>query len=262
MRNRRWMHLSWLLTALLAVPCCAATVRVRVCVDGASKVVQGDTDETVGELVERCRVRLGPSDRIYPRRWGEVYEGLEVHVIRVRISQTEVEEKSPYPIQFREDPALAWKKVRLESAAWADGRFRRLLRLYSRDDGVQERVVLQETVLQPEAPKVFAIGTQGRPAQRPAWCDAEQLMDATGYSSEEPGMGQYTSLGLRAGRGVIAVDPTVVPYGTRMWVEGYGWGVAGDCGGAIRGDRIDLCFDRLGEAQGYGRKRVRVRFVW
>jgi resuscitation-promoting factor RpfB len=249
-------------TVLPAAPCAAAPVRVTMCVDGASRVVTGDTEEAIGDLVARCHVRLGPLDRVYPRRWGEVYEGLEVHVIRVHRDEVVAEETVPYPIQFREDPGLAWKSVRIESPNWSDGRYRRQLRIYYRNDNVEERVVLNEVTLVPCVPKVFVVGVQGRPAERPPWCDAEQIMDATGYSSEEPGMGTETSLGLRAGRGIIAVDPTVIPYGTRMWVEGYGWGVAGDCGGAIRGDRIDLCFDRLGEAQSYGRRRVRVRFAW
>lgn len=67
-----------------------------------------------------------------------------------------------------------------------------------------------------------------------------------------------TSLGLKAGFGVAAVDPRVIPLGTRIYVEGYGYAIACDRGGAIRGRKIDLCFDTHDEARYYGRRLVKV----
>ena len=56
-------------------------------------------------------------------------------------------------------------------------------------------------------------------------------------SSNDP---NFTALGLQAGPGCFAVDFDVIPPHALMWVEGEGWGVAGDAGGAIRGKRIDI----------------------
>ena len=53
----------------------------------------------------------------------------------------------------------------------------------------------------------------------------------------------FTATGLRAGKGVIAVDPTVIKLGSQVYVPGYGKAVAGDTGGAIKGNIIDLGFD-------------------
>jgi 3D (Asp-Asp-Asp) domain-containing protein len=83
-------------------------------------------------------------------------------------------------------------------------------------------------------------------------------VEATGYSPREPGLDFTTSTGARAGRGVIAVDPSVIPYGTRVWIPGYGYAVANDCGGAIKRDRIDLCFDTVAEAIRWGRRSVTI----
>jgi 3D (Asp-Asp-Asp) domain-containing protein len=58
--------------------------------------------------------------------------------------------------------------------------------------------------------------------------------------------------------GVVAVDPRVIPLGTRLFVEGYGSAIAGDTGGAIKGNRIDLCFNSDDEAEKVGRRTVRV----
>lgn len=66
---------------------------------------------------------------------------------------------------------------------------------------------------------------------------------ATHYDSRCPGCNETTAIGLRAGKGVIAVDPSVIPLRTKLYVPGYGVAIAGDTGGAIKGNIIDLGFD-------------------
>lgn len=65
---------------------------------------------------------------------------------------------------------------------------------------------------------------------------------ATQYDSHCPGCDSTTAIGLTAGKGVIAVDPTVVKLGSKLYVPGYGEAIAGDTGGAIKGNIIDLGF--------------------
>ena len=65
-----------------------------------------------------------------------------------------------------------------------------------------------------------------------------------------------TASGLPAGPGVAAVDPNVIPLGTRMFVPGYGEAVAADTGSAIRGAVIDLWFPTTAAALRWGRKTV------
>lgn len=84
------------------------------------------------------------------------------------------------------------------------------------------------------------------------------IMESTAYSAQQPGLSNYTFSGHRAVRGVIAVDPAVIPLGTWVYVEGYGRALASDTGGAIRGNKIDLCFDTVAEAIAHGRRNVRV----
>ena len=66
---------------------------------------------------------------------------------------------------------------------------------------------------------------------------------ATHYDSHCPGCDETTAIGLRAGKGVIAVDPKVIPLRSKVYVPGYGQAIAGDTGGAIKGNIIDLGFD-------------------
>jgi 3D (Asp-Asp-Asp) domain-containing protein len=70
-----------------------------------------------------------------------------------------------------------------------------------------------------------------------------------------------TASGRPAGHGVVAVDPRVIPLGTRMYIPGYGHAVAGDTGGAIRGHRIDLGFNSNAAANQFGRRSITVYLI-
>jgi 3D (Asp-Asp-Asp) domain-containing protein len=78
-------------------------------------------------------------------------------------------------------------------------------------------------------------------------------VSATGYSLEG-----RTSTGVSVGYGVVAVDPNVIPLGTKMTIPGYGEGVAADTGGAVVGARIDLWFPTLAEALAWGTRTVSI----
>lgn len=74
---------------------------------------------------------------------------------------------------------------------------------------------------------------------------------ATHYDSKCPGCDETTAIGFRAGKGVIAVDPKVIPLRSKVYIPEYGNAVAGDTGGAIKGNIIDLGFDDAKNAGWY-----------
>lgn len=83
-------------------------------------------------------------------------------------------------------------------------------------------------------------------------------MEATAYLPTDGDGRGITATGVRAERGVVAVDPNYIPLGTRLYIPGYGFAVAADTGGAIRGGRIDLCMEGYNEAIRFGRRDVDV----
>ena len=70
-----------------------------------------------------------------------------------------------------------------------------------------------------------------------------------------------TATGLRARKGIVAVDPRIIPLGTKLYIPGYGEALAADTGGWIKNDRIDLCFESLEECFRYGRRKIKVYLV-
>jgi len=79
------------------------------------------------------------------------------------------------------------------------------------------------------------------------------VVSSTGYSL--PG---HTATGMPVGWGVVAVDPAVIPLGTRLTIPGYGEAVAADTGGAVRGTMIDLWFPTLAQARAWGRRTLTI----
>ena len=87
---------------------------------------------------------------------------------------------------------------------------------------------------------------------------AVMSMEATAYlPSDGDGYG-ITATGIPATYGVVAVDPDIIPLGSRVYIPGYGEAIAADTGGAIYGYRIDLCMENYYEAMDFGRRTVTV----
>jgi 3D (Asp-Asp-Asp) domain-containing protein len=165
----------------------------------------------------------------------------------------------PYKVVYSFDRALGPGRL-LKVQNGKPGSITRILEMSRDEDGeFTNRRVLKEDVVQP-VDAVFAMGRAGWSSTRGNFVRANVLtMKATGYSAYENT--NWTALGLRAGYGIVAVDPNTIRLGSRVFVEGYGFAIAGDTGGAIKGNRIDLCFDSYSQAMRFGRKTVRVHVL-
>jgi 3D (Asp-Asp-Asp) domain-containing protein len=92
----------------------------------------------------------------------------------------------------------------------------------------------------------------------PSRSSRSMVMNASAYSAYDDGNGKYTYSGNLLHKGIVAVDPNVIPLGTRVYVSGYGYGIADDVGGSIKGSKIDLAYDSHSEAIQFGRRNVTV----
>nr|WP_275899631.1 3D domain-containing protein [Bacillus piscicola] len=93
----------------------------------------------------------------------------------------------------------------------------------------------------------------------------ELTVSSTAYTANCRGCSGITATGINLkanpNQKVIAVDPNVIPLGTKVHVEGYGTAIAGDTGGAIRGNKIDVFFKDRSSALRWGRKQVKIKIL-
>lgn len=103
------------------------------------------------------------------------------------------------------------------------------------------------------APATAAAPTAAPTPVAPVGAGRTLTVEATGYA-----LRGRTASGLPTGPGIVAVDPSVIPLGTRLSIPGYGSGVAADTGGAVKGSIIDLWFPSTAQALAWGRRTVTI----
>lgn len=236
-------------------------VPVTVELDGKTHQVRSGSPTVVDLLHERGIV-LASRDKVFPGRTTHLAKGMRIRVVRIR-QKTVVEQSAiPYPVQTTSDPRTPRGIVRV-GAPGRLGIKERLWKVTYADGRAVARTAAGVRVVREPQPRIINVGTQRLVASRGEFAGKELLhMVATAYSPYCcPGVDHITATGVHAGYGVVAVDPDVIPLGSRLYVEGYGYALAGDTGSRIKGLRIDLGFDTKRQAIQFGRRPVRVYIV-
>lgn len=163
-------------------------------------------------------------------------------------------------------PGLALGRTRI-IAHGHPGTLEIAYRFSQRDGGPVHRHTLWAKLLRKSAPRIVGEGIGNAPLADFEMRGLDAMaylahgameMIATAYTAGSAGGSGFTALGRRAGHGIVAVDPRIIPLGTRLYIPGYGLAIAGDTGGDIVGRRIDLGFDSLRGAMMFGRRDITV----
>lgn len=203
---------------------------------------------TVGGLLDEQDVDLQKADRVSKRVSSALRGGMTIRVTTVREATEYVDEPIPFRTVYEYDATLS----RGEEVVRQAGETGHLIRGYlvKRVDGVEtSSEIISETLTLP-VDEIVAIGTYVPPSDQPVFttgtgeeinCGGGTLhVWATWYTAASSGGSGITRTGTGVYKGIIAVDPAVIALGTYMYVPGYGFGVAADTGGGIRGNMIDL----------------------
>lgn len=254
-----------------------------VTIDNCGEQVQATSyGESLETLLDRLGIASGDGRQISLPLDTMTYEGMEVTVTRIVESTETYTVEIPFETTYCEDPTLPLgeEKILVEGQ---NGQMLRQADVVYRNTSEQSRTVQQETVLNQPVNQIVAVGTGenvGGKAQ-PVFGDGFIVLPtgevltythtdqyvATAYTMYDDGCDSTTATGSQVRLGVVAVDPTVIPYGTRMFIVSndgeyiYGIGTAEDCGSGIEGKRLDLFMHTLDEAFTFGRRSCTVYFL-
>ena len=221
------------------------------------------SERNVGKVLELAKVSLAAEDKVVPGIDQEVPPDGTIRVVKVTYGEVTVDEKLPFDTEKREDSSLEAGLVRVYREG-TPGIVRVTYTVKYEDGKEVSRQEKSRVKVKDPTPRILLVGTKrevSRGGQNIRFERALEVM-ATAYCPCSkccgPYANGYTHTGVPAKRGVIAVDPRVIPLGTRVYVDGYGFGVAADTGSAIKGQRIDVCFDTHEEALAWGIRKVKV----
>lgn len=240
------------------------TVGVSIRSNGATRQVR-TAQTTVGATLKSAGVKLGALDKVSPSIEEKTRDGMTITIVNVREAVETQRQPTAYGAVRRFTKSLRPGVVQLEQEGERGEKIVRYLVKYEDGKPVSRTVVGVEVLKEPKD-KIIAVGSRGDLASRGTYRTRQvKKMLATAYDPGPKSCGKWatgrTATGMKAGFGVVAVDPKVIPLGTQLYIEGYGHAVAGDRGGAIVGNRIDLGYDTYAEAIRFGRKWVTVHVL-
>ena len=246
-------------------PGLAGRVTVTLIADGESRTVVTDAD-TVGELLEEEGVSPDAFDSVNFESSNELTDGMTVRVTRAEAAFELVYEEIPFETVYTEDSTMAEGTEEVTQYGSA-GTAYSYYEYITDENGETETVLISSGVQTEPVTEYITYGT--RAANTIVTPDGEVLtytevrtFEATAYTG-----GGITATGTSARVGEIAVDPSVIPYGTKVYIvtsDGsivYGKATAEDCGGAIKGNIVDLYYDTYNECISFGRRSVQIYFL-
>lgn len=240
------------------------------------------TRRTAGAALEELGYKPKKTDKITPGYDAAISDFDEITLVRVDEKTVDVVEEIPYEAKERENKALASGTKKLVQKGVSGEKLVSYKIRYEDGEEVSREKLSEEVKVQP-IPQIREVGPKSVANYTIASAGTIQtsrsgslayskvlVANATAYdasscgkSPSHPAYG-ITATGRKAGYGIVAVDPRVIPLGSRLYIETsdgsyvYGTAIAADTGGAIKGNRIDLCFDTRAEAIRFGRKTVKV----
>jgi 3D (Asp-Asp-Asp) domain-containing protein len=234
--------------------------KVKVVVDG-QEYEWVTSEKTVGAVLAEIGITLGEKDRVNYKLTESLYSGMEIKVTRITEKLVVQREPIKYATRIKYIPGI---KVNVGCSGAGIPGEKEVTYLVTYKDGKKAHYkAISSKVIKKPVDQVVGVSVLSRIkslSSRAGVRSACLRMVATAYAPFHCGGSKSgrTATGMMAGKGVVAVDPRVIPLGTRLYIEGYGYAIAGDTGGAIKGNRIDLGFNTYREAVRFGRRTVTV----
>lgn len=229
-------------------------VPVEIVLAGNSRNLK-TAQSSVKAFLAKENIELASTDRIIPKDSTKITPNMKITIIRVNNSIEAKNVEIPYAVEKVVDNNIEVGFTKYIQSG-EKGIEKQLIKITFEDGKETKRELISTEKIKASRNQIVAVGglkvvSRGGNALN---FKRTAIMTATGYSYT----GHNTAVGITPHRGVVAVDPRVIPLGSRLYIENYGYATAADTGGAIKGNIIDLFFETNAEAQKWGRRSVKI----
>lgn len=241
-------------------------------VDGLENRQVWSTSTTVANFLKQQGIQLNEFDRVENNLEDVITPESKIAVVRVEKVIDVVEDSLDFAIEKKQDASLLKGKQKVVTTG-EKGKISRTYEVVKENGKIVTKNLQSEKVINEPKKQVVAVGTKNlvastttvsRGSAEPS-SGKEFYVTATAYTPYCKGCSgtSATGINLRSDSGlkVIAVDPSVIKLGSKVWVEGYGTAIAGDTGGSIKGNKIDILVQSDAQARNWGRKKVRIKVL-
>lgn len=240
--------------------------------DGGEEKKVRSTSTTVADFLKQQNIQLSEFDRVEQKMDESIVPNSIIQVVRVEKVTDVVEEATNFAVETKKEDSILKGKEKVVQQG-VNGTVSRTYEVVKENGKEISRNMMSEKIIKEPTKKVVAVGTKVMTASVSRGTNSatapsggkEFYVTATAYTAYCNGCSGVTATGMNLKTNpnlkVIAVDPSVIPLGSKVWVEGYGHAVAGDTGGAIKGNKIDLFMASKSQAYDFGRKKVRVKVL-
>lgn len=248
-------------------------VAVELTADGET-VTYLTPEKTVREFLEAEKIPFNEKDKFSVALEDRILSGLKMSIVRVTSEVVEETQSIAFGVQEKKDSTMFKGKTVVKQEGVKGEK--KITKEITYEDGVEvASVELSEEVIKEPVDKIVAVGTKvvqtvkkpstssiiaSRGGAIPSSLSYSKAftVEATAYALDGITATGTVPRRVEGGWSTIAVDPRVIPYGTKVYVENYGYAIAEDTGGAIKGKRVDLYMNSVSAALNWGRRNVTI----
>lgn len=224
-------------------------------------VAEGKTTEIIStpipikEAIDIAGVELGEKDIVKTIPTELTTPNQEIEVIRVTEEEIILEEDIPYETEKTVDNSLEKGLTKTINKGQNGLALNTVKVIYHNGEEVKREVIKSEIKSEPKN-QVIALGniTSASRGGQSFNFNQAMMVQASAYTYT----GNRTATGKNPAVGMVAVDPSVIPLGSQLYIEGYGYAVAADTGGSIKGARVDLFMEDRAQCLSWGRRNVKL----
>ena len=234
--------------------------------DGGEERTVWSTSTTVADFLEQQGIKLNELDRVEPGLDQMIGENVPINIVRVEKVTDVVEEPLEFATVTQKDSNLESGKQQVVQ----EGKIGKVQKTYEviLENGQEvSKTLISENVMENATDKIVAVGTKEMTqlVSRGTETGKEFYVSSTAYTASCNGCSGKTATGIdlhaNPGAKIIAVDPSVIPLGTKVYVEGYGYAIAADTGTRIKGNKIDVFFASQSDAYRWGQRTVKIKIL-